>query len=142
MQSSTKLLCFQSIQLSHQGDSAPYQPSLILCLLAPCNPTASLHLLCAWSNLNVWDAQTLFYLYQETHTGTFSVADTAERKKVSTPSRTTVNVSLAFQELSLEHVTKRVFALFFFYFVHSCLDSSQNPFSWTQMFVAILVQWN
>lgn len=96
MQSCTKLLCFQSIQLSHQGDSAPYHPSLILCLLEPCNPTACLHLLCARSNLNVWDAQGLLYQFQETHTGIFSTADTAQRKRASTPLRTMVNVTLAF----------------------------------------------
>lgn len=97
MQSCTKLLCFQSIQLSHQGDSASYQPSLILCLLAPCNPTACLHLLCAHPNLNVWDAQTLLYLFQETHASTFSTADAAERKRAPTPLRTTVNVTIAFR---------------------------------------------
>lgn len=96
MQSCTKLLCFQSIQLSHQGDSAPYHSSLILCLIAPCNPTACLHLQCAQSNLNVRDAQALLYLFQETHTGTFSIADTAQRKRASTPLRTMVNVTLAF----------------------------------------------
>lgn len=47
MPSCINLLCFLSIQLSNQGDSAPHHSSLILCLLAPCNPSACLHLLCA-----------------------------------------------------------------------------------------------
>lgn len=96
MQLYVNLLCFLSIQLSNQGDSAPHHSSLNLCLPAPCVTLLLACICCGLSPVWMYGMPRHCYILFRRRTGTFSILDTAQRSKASASLRSSVNIMLAF----------------------------------------------